>query len=171
MEAQFLFYFYSYCCFNVRKFFFRGTSFYWKSILKFFSMRSVRREMQPQMITLTMNVEISFMKLLPNTYQIQCISHTSLWVFYLPSMFVRPTILSFLPLSWYSTSKTITNVKYYEKTQFNTFECNAKRFSIAFLFLFLLLLLVSVFRRTDGQCFWHFSPIAALSTCDQDRSY
>ena len=41
-------------------------------------MRSVRREMQPQMITLTMNVEISFMKLLPNTYQIQCSSHTSL---------------------------------------------------------------------------------------------
>ena len=46
-----------------------GTSFYSISILKFFSIRSVRREMQPWMITLTMNVEISFMKLLSNTYQ------------------------------------------------------------------------------------------------------
>ena len=41
-------------------------------------MHSVRREMQPRLITLTMNVEIIFMKLLSNTYQIQCSNHTGL---------------------------------------------------------------------------------------------
>ena len=132
MEAQFLFYFYSYCWFYVCKSFFRDASFYLRSILKFFSMPSVRREIQPRMITLAMNVEISFIKLLSNTYQMQYTNHTSLWVFHLPSMLMRPTILSFLPLSWYSTLKTITDVKYYDKTQFNAFECNAKCFAIAF---------------------------------------
>ena len=70
----------------------------------------------------------AFIKYLSNViYQ----SHKSLS--FSPSfMFLRPTILSFLPLSCYSTLKTITNVKYYEKPQLYAFRCNAKRFAIAF---------------------------------------
>lgn len=63
-------------------------------------------------------------------------SHQSLSFFYLLSNFLRLTSLLFLLLSWYSTFKTIINVKHYENCNLLRLRVTQNGLKFSFYFLF-----------------------------------